>query len=167
MRYLAALIRRTILVLVGGVLCLLIGAVILYVHLSSRDRPLMPWHTEKLTAEFTAKQADRIRTLEDYQHLEDRLFQQLDEQVYARTATGPSQGLVRYSHGSTADPSRWQTNWNRTFDLPVASPRGVLLLHGMSDSPTVSMPSVWRSTGRDTGWSDCECPDMGRHRPAC
>ncbi|MFO1129339.1 MAG: alpha/beta fold hydrolase [Rhodospirillales bacterium] len=152
MRYLAALIRRTILVLVGGVLCLLIGAVILYVHLSSRDRPLMPWHTEKLTAEFTAKQADRIRTLEDYQHLEDRLFQQLDEQVYARTATGPSQGLVRYSHGSAADPSRWQTNWNRTFDLPVASPRGgVLLLHGMSDSP-YSLHAIGMALNRQGYW---------------
>jgi alpha-beta hydrolase superfamily lysophospholipase len=35
-----------------------------------------------------------------------------------------------------SDPNRWKQNWNRTFVLPQAEPRiGVLLLHGLSDSP--------------------------------
>ena len=34
------------------------------------------------------------------------------------------------------DPTSMKTNWNRTFELTQTSPRaGVLLLHGMSDSP--------------------------------
>ncbi len=95
------------------------------------------WHTEALTEEFTADMADgQVRSIDDYLALEQRLFRQLDEQVYARTATGPAHALERYSPGSAADPKRRQPNWNRSFEL-TSSPAvgGVLLLHGMSDSP--------------------------------
>jgi hypothetical protein len=37
------------------------------------------WHSERLTEEFTAADAGRIASLEDYLALEDRLFAQLDE----------------------------------------------------------------------------------------
>jgi alpha-beta hydrolase superfamily lysophospholipase len=98
--------------------------------------PLEPWHTEKLVAEFTAAMADEVRTFDDYRKLEDELFTQLDEEVYARTPTGPDQALVRYSAGSAADPRARQPDWNRSFELPAEAPvGGVLLLHGMSDSP--------------------------------
>ncbi|NNL75570.1 MAG: hypothetical protein HKO68_04450, partial [Desulfobacterales bacterium] len=98
--------------------------------------PRKPWHDEKLTAEFTAGMADEIRTLNDYRQLEDRLFVQLDEKVYAQTETGPEYALVRYSAGSAADPRDRQPNWNRSFEFPAAKPTGgVLLLHGMLDSP--------------------------------
>ena len=132
-----AMIRRTLLLIMCGTLGLVAGAVILYVHLLRSDRPLFPWHTEALTVEFTAKQADEVRSFDDYQRLESRLFSQLDEKVYARTETGPAQALVRYSSGSAADPNRRQEpDWNRSFELPAPAPRGgVLLLHGMSDSP--------------------------------
>jgi hypothetical protein len=52
--------------------------------------PLKPWHTEKLTEEFTAAKADEIQTFDDYRQLEDRLFTQLKNKVYARTDTGPA-----------------------------------------------------------------------------
>ncbi len=98
--------------------------------------PLKPWHTEKLTAEFTVDMAAEIKTFDDYRKLEDRLFQQLEEKVYARTATGPEYALVRYSAGSAADPQQRQPNWNRSFEFSADQPvGGVLLLHGMSDSP--------------------------------
>jgi esterase/lipase len=43
---------------------------------------------------------------------------------------------VRYSRGSAADPEKQAANWNRSFELPAEAPAGgVLLLHGMSDSP--------------------------------
>jgi alpha-beta hydrolase superfamily lysophospholipase len=43
---------------------------------------------------------------------------------------------VRYSRGSAADPEKQAVNWNRSFELPAEAPAGgVLLLHGMSDSP--------------------------------
>ncbi len=98
--------------------------------------PLEPWHTEKLTEEFTVAKVDEIRTFEDYRRLEDRLFTQLDQEVYARVDTGPAYELARYSPGSAADPRNNQPDWNRSFELTPAEPvGGVLLLHGMSDSP--------------------------------
>ena len=100
------------------------------------DPPLEPWHTENLTEEFAAGMADKIQTLDDYRRLEDRLFAQLKEKVYADTPAGPEYSLVRYSAGSAADPQTRQPNWNRTFEFTTAKPvGGVLLLHGMSDSP--------------------------------
>ena len=97
---------------------------------------LQLWHTVKLTEEFTEKKADEVQSFSDYLALEQRLFRQLDEKVYSQSATGPDYALERYSPGSTADPKRRQPNWNRSFELPAESPLGgVLLLHGMSDSP--------------------------------
>jgi len=98
--------------------------------------PLKPWHTEELTEEFTAALTDEIRTFDDYRQLEDRLFAQLQEKVYAPTETGPEYALVRYSAGSAADPQHHRPNWNRSFEFTTDKPvGGVLLLHGMSDSP--------------------------------
>jgi alpha-beta hydrolase superfamily lysophospholipase len=101
------------------------------------DRPPPKiWHTVDLTEEFTADKADEIRTLKDYLALEERLFAQLDEEVYAQTGTGPAYALFRYSRGSIADPQTQEPNWNRSFELTQVSPvGGILLLHGMSDSP--------------------------------
>ena len=112
------------------------GAIaVLYVQGCSGP-PLEPWHTEELTTEFTAKKAAEIRTFDDYRQLEDRLFAQLEEKVYARTETGPAYTLVRYSRGSAADSHSRLANWNRSFEFPADVPAGgVLLLHGMSDSP--------------------------------
>ena len=98
--------------------------------------PLQPWHTARLTAEFTAEDSDEIQTFDDYRRLEDRLFAQLEEQVYAHTGTGPEYELVRYSTGSAANRQHRSFDWNRSFELSSDSPvGGVLLLHGMSDSP--------------------------------
>ena len=100
------------------------------------DPPLELWHTEKLTEEFTAVKSREVRSFDDYRELEQRLFAQLEEKVYARTETGPSQELVRYSSGSAADPRNDQPDWNHSFEwIPAAPVGGVLLLHGMSDSP--------------------------------
>jgi len=92
---------------------------------------------EKLTEEFTADMAEGdVRTFADYLELEERLFRQLDELIRSGTHTGPEYALARFSRGSAADPERWPRNWNRSFELePDAPVGGVLLLHGMSDSP--------------------------------
>jgi len=99
---------------------------------------LKPWHTEKLTEEFTADMVEdgRVRNFDDYLALEDRLYRQLDNEVYAKTASGPAHELERYSTGSAADPEHRPINWNHSFELTsTAAVGGVLLLHGMSDSP--------------------------------
>jgi alpha-beta hydrolase superfamily lysophospholipase len=103
----------------------------------SRDSALQPWHTEKLSGEFTAEMAEKqVRNFAEYQALEQRLFQQLNDKIYARPASQTVSVLSRYRPGSNADPRRRQPNWNRSFEFTSEQPvGGVLLLHGMSDSP--------------------------------
>ena len=97
---------------------------------------LTPWHTESLSDEFSVSQSKGIDSFEDYLQLEDEVFVQLDEVVYAQTGTGLEYALVRYSEGSISDPRQRRPNWNRSFELSNEAPvGGVLLLHGMSDSP--------------------------------
>lgn len=97
---------------------------------------LRPWHTEALDLEFTARKANQVRSFADYLQLEERLLGQLEKKVYTKTPTGPEYALVRFSTGSIADPAGQAPNWNRSFELRPAAPvGGVLLLHGMSDSP--------------------------------
>jgi alpha-beta hydrolase superfamily lysophospholipase len=115
----------------------LIGILMLSVQGCTSDPQLKLWHSVKLSEEFTSDMVDdQINSFEDYLALEQRLFDQLDEKVYAKTATGPEHSLDRYSRGSMADPQRRKPNWNRSFELSADKPvGGVLLLHGMSDSP--------------------------------
>lgn len=119
-----------------AVLGFLAGAHVLYVLWALNGPPLQPWHEIELEAEFTADQADQVRTLADYQALETRLFAELDARVYAETPRGPEQALVRYSAGSASDPRAWTPDWNHSYEIVPPDPRaGVLLLHGMSDGP--------------------------------
>ena len=101
------------------------------------SQPLEPWHKARLGEEFDdGMLGDEVRTLDDYLALENRLFAELREEVYASVGTGPEFVLVRYSNGSAADPTVFEQDYNRTFELAAEDPRGgILLLHGMSDSP--------------------------------
>jgi alpha-beta hydrolase superfamily lysophospholipase len=128
-------ITRILLRLLGyGLLGGFIVAVVVYVNLLERSPDLSVWHHADLDAEFTVE--SDISNFDQYLELEDRLFAQLDEIVYAKVPQGPRQAINRFSRGSMSDPGRWPINWNRSFvlhnDEPVA---GVLLLHGLSDSP--------------------------------
>jgi alpha-beta hydrolase superfamily lysophospholipase len=98
--------------------------------------PLERWHEVNLDQEFDTDRLNDIGSFEDYLALEEKLFAQLDREVYAQIPTGPEHRLSRYSSGSAADPRQQPTNWNRSFELiPENAMGGVLLLHGMSDSP--------------------------------
>jgi len=98
--------------------------------------PVEYWHSQRLTEEFTSADAQRIASFEDYLALEERLFAQLDSKVHAAAGSGSSVSMLRYGEGGAADPRRQSPNWNRSFELRAAAPvGGVLLLHGMSDSP--------------------------------
>jgi alpha-beta hydrolase superfamily lysophospholipase len=115
----------------------LVAALAVSGQVGCSSQPLEPWHTARLSAEFEADMlGDEVQTLQDYLALEERLFNELREDVYEQVDTGPEFALVRYSSGSAADPAGFDRDYNRTFELPVDDPRGgVLLLHGMSDSP--------------------------------
>jgi alpha-beta hydrolase superfamily lysophospholipase len=117
-------------------LCL-IGAGLYWHFLRSGPAPA-PWH-EVALADFTAKEAGTVRTLEDYLALEDRLFADLQQRVYGAVPPAARIIINRYHAGSRSDPGVWPVNWNRTFRLAPATgepARGaVLLLHGLTDSP--------------------------------
>ncbi|MFI5318790.1 MAG: alpha/beta hydrolase [Myxococcota bacterium] len=101
----------------------------------ANDQPeLAVWHTAKLDEEFTER--SKLQSFEEYLALEERLFVQLEERVYARVEPADRQPINRFHRGSLSDPGRWPRDWNRSSELPASAPRaGVLLLHGMSDSP--------------------------------
>lgn len=97
---------------------------------------LMPWHVAPLEAEFRAANAPEFHSLDDYRALEAKLMAQLDAEVYARVPMDQRGAVNRYFAGSLADARRRTPNWNLTFEMPVAQPKGaVLLLHGLTDSP--------------------------------
>lgn len=122
--------------LYGGTAALgfVVGVVALYVSWIRRGPELRIWHTAVLSAEYTRDSPEQ--DLEGYRDREGRLFTQLDEEIYSHTTTGVAKVLARYSAGSAADPRGRMPDWNRTVELPAARPvGGVLLLHGLSDSP--------------------------------
>ncbi len=68
--------------------------------------------------------------------MEERVFAQLKERVYDRIESEDQFSINRYYQGSETDPDNWSPNWNHSFELTTDAPlAGVLLLHGMSDSP--------------------------------
>ena len=116
----------------GVLLTLVVG---LGVHLA-KSPALMPWHLAPLAAEFRAADASTIRSLNDYRTLETRLMAELDAEVYAKVPADERSPINRYFAGSLADARQRKPDWNLTFELPVANPKGaVLMLHGLTDSP--------------------------------
>ncbi len=132
--------------LAGGFVVLLI----LFVRQLESRPDLKVWHKIEHDAEFTA--ASSVQDFEEYFAIEDRLFAQLDEEVYDQIEPEDRRLINRYHRGSLADPGRWSTNWNRTFELATEDPRvGVLLVHGMSDSP-YSMRSLGERLHAEGAW---------------
>ena len=121
-------------VIVAWLVACLVTAVVVFVYLMNARPDLSVWHLADLDEEFTAKSP--VANFRQYLALEDRLFKQLDELVYSQVPVGPDNAINRYSRGSLSDPARWPVNWNRSFELGQELPAaGVVLLHGLSDSP--------------------------------
>ncbi len=133
--HLPGLLRRlTVAAFHSSLGALVVGLVFFVLYLEGRPA-LSVWHRAHLDQEFTTRSG--VKNLEQYLALEERLFRQLDHLVYDKVPTDERRQINRFTRGSLSDPARWKTNWNRTFILaPAGAPRaGVLLLHGMSDSP--------------------------------
>ena len=131
-----AIVRQFLRLGLYGTLGVLLSVIVgLSIHVANGPR-LMPWHVAPLAAEFRASDAPKLRSLDDYRGLEAKLMVQLDEEVYAQVPAGERGAVNRYFAGSLADSRRRTPNWNLTVEMPVARPRGaVLLLHGLTDSP--------------------------------
>lgn len=130
-----------------GALVVVVAAAIVYLE----GRPdLKVWHTVELDEEFT-KDAS-VETFAHYLALEERLFRQLDDEVYAQIDDADRREINRYHSGSRTDPTVGSINWNRSFELPVDAPRvGVALIHGLSDSP-YSLRHLGQRLHEDGAW---------------
>lgn len=136
MIFIRRFVKHLLLAIAYGLLGSSIGLVGFYAYMLENRPDLKIWHLAELDSEFQAEQAANIGTLADYLDLEERLFQQLEEEVYARIAESDRRLINRYSSGSRMDPTSFPHDWNRTFELtPQAASAGVVLLHGLSDSP--------------------------------
>jgi alpha-beta hydrolase superfamily lysophospholipase len=92
------------------------------------------WHTTSLASEFRA--GNGLTTLEEYLQNEDRLFRELDQKIISRVGLTERNELNRFARGSRSFPESKGRNWNRSeIRKPGAIRGGVLLLHGMTDSP--------------------------------
>ncbi|MGA9575172.1 MAG: alpha/beta fold hydrolase [Lysobacterales bacterium] len=126
--------RRITRFILSGFLGALLVVIVVGV-ITLNDRPdLKAWHKTVLDEEFNRDSG--LSSFDEYLELEDRLFRQLDEQIYAHAGEKDRLAINRYFRGSLSDPGRWPVNWNRSFVLASDKLKaGVLLLHGMSDSP--------------------------------
>ncbi len=122
---------RVLATMLAGIFVTLLAGFILYLN----NQPgLSVWHTAELDEEFKADSP--VKRFEDYLALEDRLFTQLSDKVYAHIRPEERHMINRYNSDSLSDPNRWPTQWNRSFEMAVSKPiAGILLLHGLSDSP--------------------------------
>ena len=136
--------------LYGGVGGLIVAVAVLVTILESRP-DLQAWHTVQLDEEFRA--GSEVASFPDFLALEARLQAELERAVYVEGPVGSGGELNRYTRGSLSDPGNWPQNWNRTFELPSSRPAaGVLLLHGMSDSP-YSMRSLAEVVHNAGAWT--------------
>jgi len=92
------------------------------------------WHTVRLNSEFRA--GGDVKTLDEYLLNEQRVFDELENKVNAHVEMGEHNELNRFARGSLSFPEKNGRNWNRSErQVPGRIRGGVLLLHGMTDSP--------------------------------
>lgn len=116
--------------LFGAVMTLLVGFVV-YVN----DKPdLEIWHRVVLENEFTAE--SDLQTFDEYLRNEERVFDELQQRIVGKVPPRRQSIINRFTPGSLSDPGRWPDDWNRSYELVQEdATAGVLLLHGLSDSP--------------------------------
>lgn len=142
--------KHLIKILIYGIFGSVIMLLIVFIIYLNNQPDLSIWHTTHLDKEFTTKSG--LRTFDEYQELEERLFQQLDKEIYQQVELTEKQAINRYYKGSLSDPQRWPTNWNRSFELPSKPSRaGILLIHGMSDSP-YSLKTLGKRLNQSGAW---------------
>jgi len=125
---------------------LVLATIVVIYALQARRMPdLQPWHTTASRFEMTAADIGPDFTLARFLEREKALFE--DTRTLLRASIAPGERVFgnRYWEGSPNYQWKFATDWNRTFELVPAQPRGgALLLHGLTDSP-YSMRALARS----------------------
>ncbi len=94
------------------------------------------WHTERIDAEFSLADRETVTTFDQYLAKEAAVFQELEAMVDNHAALDQRTGLSRYRKGNASYPGKAGQNLNRSSQTrPPVVRGGVLLLHGMTDSP--------------------------------
>ena len=98
---------------------------------------LKGWHRQAPAAEFHAADARPGYTFDAYLGQEAVVFKQLEALVTGPWKAEAAGRFNRFRVGSVCNPdSTLERNWNHSFVLKAAKPiGGVLLIHGLSDSP--------------------------------
>ena len=144
------LMKRILFAILCGVLGAAIAvSLITVIYLGNRP-DLKPWHEVILDGEFSTDSP--VSDINGYLAIETRLFRQLKERIVDRLPPAKRDPINRYHRGSLTDPGRCENNWNRTFELTAAEPvAGILLLHGMSDSP-YSLRALGQRLNENGAW---------------
>ena len=129
-------IRKLVVFLFSAVAGSVVTVVAMYIWMLQSRPDLKPWHRATLDTEFRATDAASVRTLEDYLQVEAKVFEQVRREVYEKTGAEDRGALNRYNAGSLSDPRAKPQDGNRTRELaPPHVVGGVVLVHGLSDSP--------------------------------
>ena len=107
-KQLISLVSHTLKTLSYSTVGALVVLIIVFVVYMNGRADLHVWHLVELDEEFTAD--SDVQTFTEYLALEERLFKQLDERVYAKIADDQHQEINRYNRGSLSDPERWSPN---------------------------------------------------------
>ena len=112
-------------------------ALYLWIRMAHHLPDLQGWHLQSPESEFSASDETEGYTFDDYLTQEERVFSELDELITGPWAEQSSGAYNRYNPESICNPeSILEHNWNRTHVAEAENPiGGVLLLHGLSDSP--------------------------------
>ncbi len=109
-------------------IALIAGTILLVRAFDARKMPEMKlWHRTVLKSEFAAPDEASIRSLDDFLALEDRVFAELRDRVYAKIEPRDRRMMNRFYAESPFHPERddrYRRNWNRSFELEPAEIRG-------------------------------------------
>ena len=120
-----------------AIVLLAIGLLYLWVRLSKSIPDLQGWHLQRPESEFVADDAVADYNFDDYLRQEARVFDELDALIDGLWVAHQPGAYSRYHTDSVCNPETIvDRNWNRSLVLEAADPvGGVLLIHGLSDSP--------------------------------
>ncbi len=135
--HVARLVGLVFLNLVFTALLAIIVVLALWVRMAGALPDLQGWHLQFPASEFCAADADAHYTLDNYLEQEQRVFGELDALIAGPWAKQIAGAYSRFSADSVSNPETIvDRNWNRTYILKSEKPiGGILLLHGLSDSP--------------------------------
>ena len=105
--------------------------------MAARNGPELEWwHSEEISSEFDVSDASLINTLNQYLAKEEVVFRELQTLVESNAPSQTRHHLNRFRTGNDSYPDKSGRNLNRSSQKrPAVIAGGVLLLHGMTDSP--------------------------------